>query len=76
MCHERAHKPKSRLALYLRPYPHAWVSCHMLSKCNNHGDNLAHGTLDHVMVTTYHGVAPSMSKTNQLNSTKLNQCSM
>ena len=35
------------------------------------GDNLAHGTLDHDTVITYHGVAPSKSKTIHL--TKLNK---
>ena len=66
MCHGRMSKPKSRLALYMTPYSHAWVPCHMLSMFNNHGGNLAHGTLGHDMVITYHGVAPSMSRTNQL----------
>ena len=66
MCHGRISKPKSRLAQYLNPYPHAWVPCHMLSKFNNHGGNLAHGTLGHDMVISYHGVAPSRSSTNQL----------
>ena len=50
MCHGRMTKPKSRLAQCLTPYPHAWVPCHMLLLSpDNHGGNLAHGTLGHVM---------------------------
>ena len=52
MCRGRMPKPKSRLAQYLTPYPLARVPCHMLTISNNHGDNLAHGTLDHDMVLT------------------------
>ena len=40
------------LIVSLTPYPHAWVPCHMLSKFNNHGGNLVHGTLGHDMVIT------------------------
>ena len=67
MCHGSMPKPKSRLAEYLTPYPLARVPYHMLTRSNNHGGNLAHGTLGHDMVITYHGVAPSMSRTKQLN---------
>ena len=63
MCHGRMPKLKSRLAQYLTPYPLARVPCHMLTMSNNHGGNLAHGTLDHDMAMTYHGVAHSKSKT-------------
>ena len=59
MCHRRMPKPKSSLAYYLTPYPHAWSPCHMLTKSNNHGGNLAHGTLGHVMT------APVMGLNNQ-----------
>ena len=56
MCHRRMPKPKSRLAKYLTPYPHAWSSCHMLTNSNNHGVNLAHGTLGHVMTAHVMGL--------------------
>ena len=49
MCHGRMPKPKSRLAKYLTPYPHTWGPCHMLTKSNNHGGNLAYGILGQVM---------------------------
>ena len=46
----------------------------MLTKFNNHGGNLAHGTLGHDMVMTYHGVEHSMSRTKSLkiNKTQFN----
>ena len=44
----------------------------MLTKFNNHGDNLAHGTLGHGMVMTYHGVAHSISRTKKLKINKTN----
>ena len=43
----------------------------MLTISNNHGGNLAHGTLDHVMVIIHHGVAHSKSRTkNKKNQNK------
>ena len=59
MCHRGMPKPKSRLAYYLTPHPHAWSPCHMLTKSNNHGGNLAHSTLGHVVT------APVMGLNNQ-----------
>ena len=47
----------------------------MLTIYNNHGGNSVHGTLGHDMVTVYHEVASSRSRTKQI-STKINQCSM